>query len=131
MAYTRTTWISEATPVSAANLNNIEDGIEENKAAIGELNSKVTYQDFNQTIGNYSSGTPGTRALQYTIDVGKTDYIPIGVTVKSHPDSNSMMCRPFLKGDSNAQVYLNVYRASTGAYSSSGTCIIRVIYLKS
>ena len=122
MAYTRTNWVSGETPLSAGNMNNIEDGIE-------ELNSKVAYQDFNQTIGNYSSGTPGTRAVQYTINVGKTDYIPIGVTVKSHPDSNSMMCRPFLKGDSNTQVYLNVYRASTGAYSGSGTCTIRVIYI--
>lgn len=34
MAYTRTNWISEETALSAANMNNIEDGIEEAKADI-------------------------------------------------------------------------------------------------
>ena len=29
MAYSRTTWVEEVTPLSAANMNNIEDGIEE------------------------------------------------------------------------------------------------------
>lgn len=29
MAYTRTTWVNEETPLNADNLNNIEDGIEE------------------------------------------------------------------------------------------------------
>lgn len=29
MAYTRTTWVSEETALSADNMNNIEDGIEE------------------------------------------------------------------------------------------------------
>ena len=36
MAYTRTNWISEETALSAANMNNIEDGIEEAKAEITE-----------------------------------------------------------------------------------------------
>ena len=34
MAYTRTNWISEETALSADNMNNIEDGIEEAKADI-------------------------------------------------------------------------------------------------
>ena len=34
MAYTRTNWISEETALSADNMNNIEDGIEEAKAGI-------------------------------------------------------------------------------------------------
>lgn len=29
MAYQRTTWVAEVTQLSAANMNNIEDGIEE------------------------------------------------------------------------------------------------------
>ena len=36
MAYTRTNWISEETALSADNMNNIEDGIEEAKAEIAE-----------------------------------------------------------------------------------------------
>ena len=36
MAYTRTNWISEETALSADNMNNIEDGIEEAKAEVAE-----------------------------------------------------------------------------------------------
>ena len=34
MAYTRTNWVSEETALSANNMNNIEDGIQEAKADI-------------------------------------------------------------------------------------------------
>ena len=38
MAYTRTNWVSGSTPLSADNMNNIEDGIEElvDKAMVGK-----------------------------------------------------------------------------------------------
>ena len=29
MAYTRTTWVNEETPLNADNMNNLEDGVEE------------------------------------------------------------------------------------------------------
>ena len=35
MAYTRTTWVSGETPLSADNMNNIEDGIQEIKNTVG------------------------------------------------------------------------------------------------
>lgn len=41
MSYVRTTWVSGETPLSAENMNNIEDGIEESKDGIDALNSKV------------------------------------------------------------------------------------------
>lgn len=41
MAYTRTNWISEETALSAANMNNIEDGIEEAKADIEEAKADI------------------------------------------------------------------------------------------
>ena len=40
MAYNRTTWVNGETPLSADNMNNIENGIEENAAAVAELNGK-------------------------------------------------------------------------------------------
>lgn len=43
MAYTRTNWIPEETPLSAANFNNIEDGIEEAKAAATGNETLWTY----------------------------------------------------------------------------------------
>lgn len=41
MAYTRTTWETSVTPLSAANMNNIEDGIGEAKDAIALLQTAV------------------------------------------------------------------------------------------
>ncbi len=41
MAYVRTRWISEETALSANNMNNIEDGIEEAKAAIVAANEDI------------------------------------------------------------------------------------------
>lgn len=46
MAYTRTNWVSGETPLSATNMNNIEDGIE-------ELNSKIVFE---QTTVTYTNG---------------------------------------------------------------------------
>ena len=41
MAYTRTNWVSGETPLSAGNMNNIEDGIEELNSNLQALSNKV------------------------------------------------------------------------------------------
>lgn len=41
MAYKRTNWQNGVTPLSAQNMNNIEDGIQENQAAINLTNNNV------------------------------------------------------------------------------------------
>ena len=50
MAYTRTTWVSGDTPLSAGNMNNIEDGIEALNTDILDVIRTVTYDVTNHTI---------------------------------------------------------------------------------
>ena len=67
MAYSRTTWVSGETPLSAGNMNNIEDGIE-------ELNSNVvvgpTGQATNITLSNnrFTASKSGWACIRATTD---------------------------------------------------------------
>lgn len=44
MAYTKKTWVSGETPLSAENMNNIENGIANAHEDISELNTKIKYK---------------------------------------------------------------------------------------
>lgn len=55
MAYTRTNWESGVTPLSAGNMNNIEDGIE-------ELNSKYIHKSATNSSADGSSVTARVKA---------------------------------------------------------------------
>lgn len=46
MAYSRTNWENDVTPLNATNMNNIEDGIEENKAAIVGKVSRAQMEEY-------------------------------------------------------------------------------------
>ena len=93
--------------------------------------NNVVYEDITQTIDAFAAGNPGSRAAQYIIsDIGKTGYSIINAVMKSHPDSATMNCKPFLAGNNETGIYLNVYRASGSAYSGGGSAKIRVTYLK-
>ena len=50
MAYTRTNWESGVTPLSAGNMNNIEDGIEELNSKLGVTRFSITS---NQSAAQY------------------------------------------------------------------------------
>jgi hypothetical protein len=50
MAYVRTNWIDDVTPLDADHLNNIEDGVEEAKAALNVDSSVLDlYEDLGWT----------------------------------------------------------------------------------
>ena len=51
MAYQRTTWRTEETPLSAANMNNIEDGIEEALDVTRNISEQVL--DMFYPVGSY------------------------------------------------------------------------------
>ena len=70
MAYTRTDWVSGGTPLSADNMNNIEDGIEELNSKFGGLNV-VKYQ----TTITIPSGT--SSSVQTKV-VDTSSVIPTG-----------------------------------------------------
>lgn len=50
MAYKKTIWIDEETPLNANNMNNIENGISTNEAAISNINNNYVTKDTNQAI---------------------------------------------------------------------------------
>ena len=39
MAYTKTAWVNNTTPINATNLNHIEDGIEDVDTRVGDIES--------------------------------------------------------------------------------------------
>ena len=55
MAYTRTNWVSGETPLSAGNMNNIEDGIEELNSKIGAISSTSKSTNTSVTSTNYAT----------------------------------------------------------------------------
>ena len=55
MAYTRTNWVSGETPLSAGNMNNIEDGIEELNSKIGAISTTSKSTNTSVTSTNYAT----------------------------------------------------------------------------
>lgn len=62
MSYSRTTWVTEETPLSAANMNNIEDGIEEALAGVQDIedNFASLFFDTFYPVGCYFETTDAT-----------------------------------------------------------------------
>ena len=85
----------------------------------------VGYQTFNFTVA-YSGGTIGTRGFQASADAALDGYTPIGVSLVSVGASGSYVPIVFLSGTT---LYMNAYRCTTSAVSSSA-CTARVIYRK-
>ena len=74
MAYSRTNWENDVTPLNATNMNNIEDGIQENKAAIAGKVSQAQMEEY---------------------------AVPIKTTVSS-PDLYNVSPTPFVYGHINS-----------------------------
>ena len=63
MAYERTNWVTGETPLSADNMNNIEDGIEALQTAVDTLNSNIGTTRF--TFSSSVSGAQGALAFGF------------------------------------------------------------------
>ena len=79
-----------------------------------------SYKDYLECIYDftisYSSGTIGTRGVQYNKDVSIEGYTPVGATIYYTQASGSYHCLPFF--NENQTLYLNAYRASTEAVTN-------------
>lgn len=129
MAYTKTNWVNEGPPaIDADNLNKIEDGIYDNSIQIEALqNDTVIYQAGSMS---WSAGTPGTRGQQKAIDIRKPGYEPVSATVSYIADSSAVLPIAFFSSNMET-LYVNLYRANTAAYSSSGNAVsVKVYYRK-
>ena len=80
MSYTRTTWQNSNTPLSAANMNNIEDGIEEALAATSDVSSKlypvgsIHITDENVNPGTALGGTWELISKRFSIASGTSGF---------------------------------------------------------
>lgn len=80
MAYVRTHWVSRTTPLSAENMNNIEDGIAEAKAAANGNNSMWSF------IMDKISSVLGLTSSQYSGNAATVN----GHTVESDVPANAV-----------------------------------------
>ena len=74
MAYTKKTWVSGETPLSAENMNNIENGIANAHEDISELNTKTN--TINPAVNTLQSTVSGAGRVSLTINdgVGIADF---------------------------------------------------------
>ena len=99
-------------------------GISQQGSNLGDGKAIVTYKDFPFTV-TYSAGTVGTRGAQLSQDPALTGYKPVSATV-FQLNSGAMLPLALLTNDI---LYLNAYRATTGAVSNSSVTV-RVAYVK-
>ena len=99
-------------------------GISQQGSSLGDDSAIVTYKDFTFTV-TYSAGTVGTRGAQLNQDPALAGYTPVSATV-FQLNSGAMLPLAML---TNNLLYLNAYRATTGAVSNSSVTV-RVAYIK-
>ena len=111
MAYSKTNWVSGETPLSAGNMNNIEDGIELLDSNLGKL---VTIAD--TTVNVASSGTGNTVLQTVTLPAG----VYIFVTMVSFASNSNGMRGISISTNSSIQT---PYYESKNAVSSASSCL--------
>jgi len=57
MAYVKTNWVDDVTPLSATNMNNIEDGLAEHKAELASKHIRETGSNVNGSYIKFDDGT--------------------------------------------------------------------------
>ena len=117
--------IPSGDPLSSTNLTAVSDGI------ANELNSKIDNKikckDYYFNNLEFTSGTPGTRALQKSSSLGFTGDI-IGVSI-IHVENSEVLIPVAFVVVASSTLYLNCYRASGNASASSNNVRVRVSYI--
>lgn len=112
MAYTRTNWVTSETPLSAANFNNIEDGIEEalEKAERGTIT--VGYGDATVSL-------PASDSVEVTVNMAKADHTFLGIIgiYPSGTGSSLGYLFKFYKSGNNAVIGLRNSTSGARSYS--------------
>lgn len=72
MAYTKTEWVSGETPLSATNMNNIENGIKNLESNVNSLLT-TTWETFTQ------ASVAANSTKEFTKTISKSGYTPIGI----------------------------------------------------
>lgn len=101
--------------------------IDKLKETVNSIKNDIIYQEF-PTTQSWSSGTPGTRGAQSTLDIAKQGYNMIGLSISYISDSSVANVMAFMSNDVK-HVYCNFYRADSSAHSDV-QATVKVIYKK-
>lgn len=121
MAYAKKTWVSGETPLSAENMNNIENGIADAHEDISKLNTKlknVGTKTFNQSVTISAAET-----YTVTVDASLAGCIPIGI-IDIKNTTTWVLCTSFFIADNTATL---IFRNLGTSQTSFGTSF-RVLY---
>lgn len=124
--------VSAVTSTELGYLEGVTSGIQ---SQLNALNSNFTYKEFVFYDQEVTSGTPGTRAAQITIepsDIQIEGYRPISAVVYYINTSLDVIAIPFVSGTSesilNYTGYINLYRSSGS--STTVNVAVRFTYIK-
>lgn len=93
-----------------------------------DVSSLVTSQNFNVAAFTITSGTVGTWFGKQTVDISKTGYTPVGVSLRA--DSHPSSYLPIV-GFSGNTASIDIYRQIATAYNvSEGDIAITAVYVK-
>ena len=112
MAYTRTNWVSGETPLSATNMNNIEDGIE-------ELSNNLP---FTIKIIEVSATIPqGSKASPSSTEINLSSYAPQGKHLYNAMVSIGTYSLPYIGPDVATYTYINSISSNKITIFNGGT----------
>jgi len=123
MAYTKTTWVTGKTPLSADNFNHIEDGIVEVENSVSSL-LMVKVQEVTASISAGSDSASHGFTVADTVDT-YTGYTPIGIV--GWENNHALTCK--IGEISLVGTRLAAYGANNGA-ATSLTIAFHVLYMK-
>lgn len=85
---------------------------------------------YHSGIMSFTAGGLGVQGAQTSVDIRVTGYTPIVVSI-SYCEDSSKYIPLVMFGSSNALVYVNLYRATTSAFTSAGDAVNFIVaYVK-
>ena len=134
MAYTKTTWVNgSAPPISAENLNNMEDGIYNNDAAIQGLLSKLPFFKFKKFTWPSATYNANSTTWVYSQNVHAPSiagYTAVGV-LQSTPDSGgaALVVQISLIPEDYGDRFIGMVR-NVGSSNQTVTLALALMYVK-
>lgn len=123
MAYTRTNWVSGETPLSAENMNNIEDGIEELNS---NLDSLIKFKEYTYTYSLAAGASLNITGQNFGLSV-PTGYSVLGLV---YFNSGSSLATPTYVAH-NGGTYTAASVRNTGTSALNPTFRVKFAYILS
>lgn len=91
------------------------------------INNQIVTQNFSTPAVSITSGTAGTYATLKTVDISKSGYNPVGISLHGLGHPGSYNCAVSLSGNYANFVY---YRAMSSAYSVPAGDVVATVFYK-